>query len=106
MIKINVELEGAKRWYDNDATVSLAISILRNSNHDKQILASRKIVEIAKSYDIKLKDVSIYVRTFRRRWYDYDEELCSAMECLKDASSEIQKSIAIDVINYLCELQD
>jgi len=78
---------------------------LRNADIDKQILASRKIIEIAKAHDLLIKDVSPYVRTFRRRWYDVDEELCMAMEYLKTASLEIQKKLAIEVINYLCEME-
>jgi len=69
-------------------------------------LASKKIIEIAKSHDLLIKDISIYVRTFRRRWYDADEELCMAMEYLKTASIEIQKKIAIEVINFLCEMEN
>lgn len=53
-----------------------------------------------------IKDISPYVRTFRRRWYDVDEELCMAMEYLKTASLEIQKKIAIEVINFLCEMEN
>jgi len=78
---------------------------LRNAELDKQILASRKIIEIAKSHDILAKNVSHYVRTFRRRWYDVDEELCMSIECLKTASLEIQKKIAIEIINFMCEIE-
>jgi len=78
---------------------------LRNSNLEKQILASKKIIEIAQKNGLIVKDVSIYVRTFRRRWYDADDELCLAMEYLKAASLELQKQIAIEVINYLCEIE-
>jgi len=79
---------------------------LRNADLDKQILASQKIIEIAKSNELMIKDISPYVRTFRRRWYDVDEELCMAMEYLKTASLEIQKKIAIEVINFLCEMEN
>ncbi|OGH96993.1 MAG: hypothetical protein A2039_08680 [Candidatus Melainabacteria bacterium GWA2_34_9] len=79
---------------------------MRNADLDKQILASQKIIEIAKSNELMIKDISPYVRTFRRRWYDVDEELCMAMEYLKTASLEIQKKIAIEVINFLCEMEN
>jgi len=78
---------------------------LRNADIDKQILASQKIIEIAKAHDLLIKDVSPYVRTFRRRWYDIDEDVCMAMEYMKTASLEIQKKIAIEVINFLCEMK-
>jgi len=103
-----IEIIGAKnsnRWYDSDATVSLAVSILRNMDIEKQVLAAKRIIEIARSYDVEAKDISDYVRTLRRRWYDVDEELCIAMEHLKAANPEIQKKIAIEAINYLCELE-
>lgn len=69
-------------------------------------MASKKIIEIAKSHNIEAKDVSIYVRTIRRRWYDTDEELCLAMEYLKTAKLELQKKIAIEIINFLCEMEN
>jgi len=100
-----IGIKNSNRWYDTDATVSLAVSILRNMDMSKQIMAAKKIVEIAKSYDVEAKDVSSYVRTFRRRWYDVDDNLCLAMEHLKAASPEIQKKIAVEAINYLCELE-
>lgn len=103
---IIIGVENKNRWYDNDATVSLAVSILRNAELDKQVLASQKIIEIAKTHDILVKNVSPYFRTFRRRWYDVDDDLYLAMECLKAASLEIQKKIAVEVINYLCEMEN
>ncbi len=103
---IIIGIESKSRWYDNDATVSLAVSIMRNAEIDKQILAAKKIIEIAKEQYIMVKDVSIYVRTFRRRWYDADESICKSMEYLKAAPLEIQKQIAIEVINFLCEIDN
>lgn len=106
MIKINTSVESKKRWYDNDATVSLAISVLRNTDLEKQIQVAKKIIEIAKAHKIEAKDVSIYVRTLRRRWYDVDEELGTAMECFKIAPEDIQKEMAVQVINFLCESEE
>ena len=103
VIKINTGSDSKKRWYDSDATVSLAVSILRNTEQEKQVYAAKKIIEVAKANDIEVKDVSIYVRTFRRRWYDEVEELGTAMECFKSAPEEIRKEMAVRVINCLCE---
>lgn len=69
-------------------------------------MASKKIIEIAKDHNVEAKDVSFYVRVFRRRWYDVDEEVALAMEYLKQAEPEIQKKIAIETINYLCEIEN
>jgi len=79
---------------------------LRNAEIDKQILTSQKIIEIAKSHDILVKDASPYIRTFCRRWYDADEDICLAMEYFKAASPELQKKLAIEIINFLCEIED
>ena len=78
---------------------------MRNADFDKQILASKKIIEIAKSFDVLYKDDSSYLKAFHRRWYDNDEELYLAMGYFKAASSEIQKKIAIEIINFLCEME-
>jgi hypothetical protein len=105
VITIISGLEGTKRWYDNDATVSLAVSILRNSDSEKQKIVSQKILEITELNNIKPKDVSFYIKTFNRRWYDYDETVSTAMESFKIASLELQKEIAVQIINALCEME-
>lgn len=105
MIKIITRVENKNRWYDSDATVSLAVSLLRNADPEVQLLASKKIIEIAKSYNISVKEISSIIRTLRRRWYDNDDDISQAMECIKEASVDIQKKIALEIINFLCEME-
>ena len=79
---------------------------MRNADLDKQILTAKKIIEIIELHNIVAKEASVYVIIFRRRWYDVDEELYQAMEGLKAAPAEIQKQVAIEVINFLCAMEE
>ena len=94
-----------KRWYDIDPTVSLAVSLMRNAN----IMAQYKCADliVAKSnengFDLSeniLTDAFTYVF---RRWYDTDQKIAEAFEYLKLLPLEIQKEVALEIINLLQE---
>ena len=91
-----------KRWYDQDATVSLAVSLIKNSNETTQ----KKCAEFIKS---KAQDFGVLLNTnllgafnyVLNRWYDTDEQLSEAFDYLKAADDETRKQISIEIINYL-----
>ena len=91
------------RWYDRDATVSLAVSVLRNASIQDQLLVAELIIQKAQNHNISLdKSSNGIIKLFSRRWYDEDDKLCQAMEYLRLASSKLQKELAIEIINCLC----
>ncbi len=99
--------ENYKRWYDKDPSVSLAVSFLRNANHESQILVADFLMEQFQILQITpAKSQFKIVNLFKRRWYDFDRKLQDALECLRIAPSEIQKKLAVDVINYLYKLDN
>ncbi|MEI7473976.1 MAG: hypothetical protein WCK67_04285 [bacterium] len=95
-----------KRWYDGDPTVSMAISLLRNASQDKQTL----VFNLIKDKGVEL-GIEVTTRTFKgfglfkNRWYDSDEKLSNAMEVLRHCPTDIQKKVALDMINYLYNLE-
>lgn len=94
-----------KRWYDVDPTVSLAVSLMRNSNIVTQYKCADLIVERSKENGIDLSaniltDAFTYVL---RRWYDTDQKIAEAFEYLKSLPNEIQKEVALEIINLLQE---
>jgi hypothetical protein len=91
-----------KRWYDSDPTVSLAISFLRNAPSEQQKKAAQRIIQSAKELDIKISEVRLILQ---RRWYDEDETLSNAIEYFKKAPIQIQRLIALDIINFLTEIK-
>jgi len=97
----------AARWYDKDPTVSLAVSILRSTSTENQKIVADFMLK-------KLQDSGVEIITatkpkflfLGRRWYDDIEVLQKAMESMKNASLEIQKELSLEMINYLCELDN
>ena len=64
-----------KRWYDQEPTVSLAVSLIKNSNHNIQIECAHLIKNKAQDYGVVLH--------------------------LKEADDETRKQIAIEIIGFL-----
>lgn len=96
-----------KRWYDYDPTVSLAISILRNSAKKNQALVAEFLIEKSKEQGISVEKIkSEKTNMFSRRWYDFDENVYYSLECLRLSPHEVQKTLAIEIINYLCKLDN
>lgn len=94
-----------KRWYDIDPTVSLAVSLMRNANIMTQYKCADLIVQKSKDNGIDLAD-NILTDAFTyvlRRWYDTDQKIAESFEYLKSLPQEIQKEVALDLINLLQE---
>ena len=94
-----------KRWYDIDPTVSLAVSLMRNANIMTQYKCADLIVQKSKDNGIDLAD-NILTDSFTyvlRRWYDTDQKIAESFEYLKSLPQEIQKEVALDLINLLQE---
>ena len=94
-----------KRWYDVDPTVSLAVSLMRNANIVTQYKCADLIVQKSKDNGIDLTE-NILTDAFTyvlRRWYDTDQKIAEAFEYLKSLPTELQKEVALDLINLLQE---
>ena len=94
-----------KRWYDIDPTVSLAVSLMRNANIVTQYKCADLIVQKSKDNGVDLTE-NILTDAFTyvlRRWYDTDQKIAEAFEYLKSLPTELQKEVALDLINLLQE---
>ena len=94
-----------KRWYDVDPTVSLAVSLMRNANVVTQYKCADLIVKKSKENGIDLAE-NILTDAFTyvlRRWYDTDQKIAESFEYLKMMPFEIQKEVALEIINLLQE---
>lgn len=92
-----------QRWYDEDPTLSLAISFLRNAEQENQREVAEKIIERATSHGVVINDLKI---VFHKRWYDEDERLGIAIEYLKNSSKENRKVIALEIIEILTQIKN
>lgn len=96
-----------KRWYDVDPTVSLAVSLMRNANIMTQYDCADLISEKSKENGVDLAD-NILTDAFSyvlRRWYDTDQKIAEAFEYLKCLPENIQKEVALEIINLLQEAE-
>ncbi len=92
-----------KRWYDVDPTVSLAVSLMRNANIITQYKCADLIVKTSKENGIDLSE-NILTDAFTyvlRRWYDTDQKIAESFEYLKLLPLELQKSVALEIIDLL-----
>ena len=91
-----------KRWYDKEPTVSLAVSLIKNSKEDTQKKCAVFIKEKAQDYGVVLKTNLLGAFNYvLNRWYDSSQQLAEAFDYMKDADDETRKQIAIDVIAFL-----
>lgn len=92
-----------KRWYDVDPTVSLAVSLMRNANIMTQYKCADLIVKKSKDSGVDLTE-NILTDAFNyvlRRWYDTDQKIAESFEYLKLMPDELQKEVALEIINLL-----
>lgn len=98
-------IDNTNRWYDQNPTVSLAISIFRNENKASQkAVADFLLKNIFKDnphkHNIKKPPF------FKRRWYDYNESVYKVIELMKLSDDETQNTVALEIINYLYSLKN
>ena len=96
-----------RRWYDEDPTISLAVSMLEKADKSVQLLCAEYIKDKSNNFNIyieenKLEDAFIYLC---KRWYDEDKEISDAFEYLKLMPFELQKETALEIIEKLQEKQ-
>ena len=91
-----------KRWYDKDPAVSLAISLIRNSDIENQYKYADFIINRAKDFGIIIDENPIASKFhFVKRWYDQDKQLAEAFEYLQKAPADQQKEIALELIHII-----
>lgn len=96
-----------KRWYDIDPTVSLAVSLMRNSNIISQYKCADLIINKSKENGLDLSE-NIITDAFNyvlRRWYDTDQKIAESFEYLKLMPEALQKETALELINLLQEVE-
>lgn len=90
------------RWYDNDPTLSLAISLLQNSELEVRHRCADLAIEIAMKNKIVIKNnVKSAIGYLFRRWYDKDEIVAESMEYINAADEKLRKEIALSMIEFL-----
>ena len=93
-----------KRWYELLPDVCIVISRVEmakdfdRARYAKEILKELHIAGYKPNTQIYMQRISSYEM---RRWYDNNRTLFMAFEYLKDADEEMQKSVAVKVLNFM-----
>lgn len=93
-----------KRWYDIDPTLSLAVSLLKSASEETQVKCAEYIIMKAKNFGVKNAADSMLNEAFTyilKRWYDKDKKMQEAFEYLKSAPYDLQKEIALELLDVL-----
>jgi hypothetical protein len=91
-----------KRWYDKEPTLSLAISLIKNSSTELQEQCAELIKLKAMDFGVELKSSLFGAFNYVwHRWYDEQEYLSEAIEYLKVADDDTRKQIAMEIISFL-----
>ena len=93
-----------KRWYDTDPTLSLAVSMLKNADDEKQNSVCEVTQNKIKEMGIKTGDKFTVFKIFDKRWYDEKENLYNLLETIRCCDEDEKREIAIFIIDYLCNL--
>ena len=92
-----------QRWYDLDPTVSLAVSLMKSANEETQLHCAEYIISKSRNLGVKNKENALNeaFTYLMKRWYDKDKRIQEAFEYLKSAPSDIQRAIALGLIDAL-----
>jgi hypothetical protein len=96
-----------KRWYDNDPTLSMAISLLQNASRTHQEMAARYMFNLMKSRDLldsaelrtKEDRVRFIFPSFQRSRFEMHAR--HLVELMKHLPANTQQDLAIQLINYI-----
>ena len=94
-----------KRWYDLDVTVSSAVAMMEKADENIQVRCAEYIIDQLKDIDFEmsLEDQYNYIM---RRWYDKNIKVSHAMEYLKNAPESMRKQLALDIVEYLQQVEN
>lgn len=95
------------RWYDNDPTLSMAISLLQNASKTHQEMAARymfKLMEASNlldSAELKTKEdrLRFIFPAFKRSRFEMHAR--HLVELMKHLPANTQQDLAVQLINYI-----
>lgn len=96
-----------QRWYDNDPTLSMAISLLQNASKNHQEMTARHALHYLERENLvdpsflRTQDGRIkFIFPLKRRTR-MDVQACRMLEIMKRLPPDVQQAMALQVINYI-----
>lgn len=99
-----------KRWYDHNPILKQIMEILEHANPDIQEDIVSDIIQIiiSKQYDTDnfIQSIDNQIPLQRKRWYDEDETLHSAVEMLKNIDENDKKELLSEILSIIIRYND
>ena len=96
-----------KRWYDIDPTVSSAVAELEKAEEYIQVRCADYIIDRLKDIDFNIEmSLDDQYNYIMRRWYDKNIKVSHAMEYLKNCPIDIRKELALEIIDFIKEIEE
>lgn len=99
-----------KRWYDNDPTISMAVSLLHNAAQADQIRTTDYIFRllegqgIVEAYNLAKPLTVTYIFPFSRR-EKLEQSTWRLLEILKNLPQALQVEMALNIIQFVYKLE-
>lgn len=105
-----------QRWYDRDPALSRALEHLRQASDTYQAQVALNIIQIIVEHQAETEhgepleplaqegfceDGTTEHQREKRRWYDVNATLRSAMQLLRDCPEDLQKSVIPSIIRMI-----
>ncbi len=95
------------RYYDENPSLSLAISLIKNSKNVVRLSCADYIISLAQKNNVDLHSGLIDSLKFSlKRWYDDEKTLFEALEYLRNAAADVQKQISLEVIEFIQKAEE
>ena len=95
-----------KRWYDSEATMSLAVSMLKNATSDMQDSVCNLMEQKFTEMNIQRNEKFIMFKVFDKRWYDEKENIYNLLETIRLCSAVDKRKCAACIIDHLCKINE
>ena len=93
-----------KRWYDSEATLSLAVSMLKNATPDIQDSVCLLMDKKFEDFSISRTEKFIVFKVFDKRWYDEKENVYNLLETIRNCDEQMQRKLAVCIIDHICNI--
>ena len=99
------------RWYDKDNQIKLLMEALSHLDDDVKVHVAADLIQMAMNKrghkaDELIEEINQEYHPVRRRWYDKDETLHSAIELLKYIDSDEKKEFFKEILYSIIYFND
>ena len=97
------------RWYDEDENLRHIMKALESLDEELQSVIAQDIIQVVMEhtgfcFDECIERLDDSYVAVRRRWYDKDPNMCSAIELIKEIPKEMRVDALHDILSTLYQV--